>query len=309
MNYLYQDNLTIRMADRDGSSEILVFSLNRHSQSRVFQVLTSLGPIEPTCQIYPRGDHIYCRIICNPGQMSSWYEKIQLTRLNLGFQIFNNVNGQMLNIENSAYKLGKEFMLFQVDIYNIHQYILKVSMPEKFFLKECSHGLGHEELLKSGKFADFTINADDTVFRCHKLILAARSPVFDRMLSSDMKESEENQVILTDISPDTVSDMLSYIYTNSVEEFDKKARDLVPVAEKYELTDLKSKCSVALIKQIDKESAVELALMADMYSDEDLRKAAVRYIMDNKPHYQQDPAWRETFMNNPSLLMDLFQIC
>ena len=129
------------------------------------------------------------------------------------------------------------------------------------------------------------------------------------MLSSDMKEREENQVILTDISPDTPKDMLIYIYTNNVEDLAKKARDLVPVAEKYELTDLKTKCSLALIKQIDKESAVEMALMADMYNNENLRKAAVRYIMNNKSHYQQDPTWRETFMNNPSLLIDLFLIC
>ena len=78
---------------------------------------------------------------------------------------------------------------------------------------------------------------DWTTKNCHKLILASRSPVFDRMLSSDMKEGEENQVILTDISPDTAKDMLSYIYTNNVKDLAKKARDLGPVAEKYELTD------------------------------------------------------------------------
>ena len=111
---------------------------------------------------------------------------------------------------------------------------------------------------------------------------------------------------LTDITPDTVKDMLNYIYTDTVDDLDEKARDLLPVAEKYDLTDLKTDCSEVLVKQISKESAVELALMADLYNVENLRQAAVRFIVANKKHFQEDTSGRETFKNNPDLLMDIF---
>ena len=67
--------------------------------------------------------------------------------------------------------------------------------------------------------------------------------------------------------------MLIYIYTNTVEDIDKKARDLLPVAEKYDLLDLKTKCIAALIKQIKLDTAVDLALLAGLYNVETLRQA------------------------------------
>ena len=73
------------------------------------------------------------------------------------------------------------------------------------------------------------------------------------------------------MSPDTVKDMLSCLYNGTVANLDKKARDLLPVAEKYDLSDLKTKCSISLVRQINLETAVELALLADLYHVENLR--------------------------------------
>ena len=78
--------------------------------------------------------------------------------------------------------------------------------------------------------------------------MASWSPVFERMLTSDMKESKENNVIINNIKTKNVRDMLNYMYTNIVEDLSKKATDLLPVAEKYKLTGLKEMCSKALIK-------------------------------------------------------------
>ena len=111
---------------------------------------------------------------------------------------------------------------------------------------------------------------------------------------------------LTEISPNTVQDMLIYIYTNTVEDLDKKARDLLPVAEKYDLSGLKNQCSIALIQQIKLETAGELVLMADLYNVDNLEQAAARFIVDHKKHYQEDGSWQEMIKNNPDLLMDMF---
>ena len=74
------------------------------------------------------------------------------------------------------------------------------------------------------------------------------------------------------MNPDTVKDMLSCLYNNgTMANLDKKARDLLPVAEKYDLSDLKTKCSISLVRQINLETAVELALLADLYHVENLR--------------------------------------
>ena len=53
--------------------------------------------------------------------------------------------------------------------------------------EECSNGMDHGKLLNSGTLADFTIKAGGQEFRCHKIILASRSPVFERMVTNGMK--------------------------------------------------------------------------------------------------------------------------
>ena len=47
--------------------------------------------------------------------------------------------------------------------------------------------------------------------------------MFERMLSLDMVESKTGEVTITDISPENIADMLSYIYTDKVDQLDDKA--------------------------------------------------------------------------------------
>ena len=139
--------------------------------------------------------------------------------------------------------------------------------------------LDYGGLLKASKLTDFTIHADNQKFTCHKAILAARSSFFERMLTNNTEEEiTDQELTLTDISPDTVGSMLNYIYTNTVENIAETATDLLPLADKYDLAGLKAMCSEALIPQIRLETAVELAMMADKHNAENLRRAAIRDI-------------------------------
>ena len=128
------------------------------------------------------------------------------------------------------------------------------------------------------------------------------------MLTSDMKEGTENQVTIDDIAPETVGDMLSFMYTNSVENISQKAASLVPVAEKYELPDLKEACSKVLMSSISLDTATELALLADMYMMEHLRAASLRFIATNRSQLQKDPDWLEPFKKSPALLMEIIKL-
>ena len=53
----------------------------------------------------------------------------------------------------------------------------------------------------------------DRVFECHQFMLSSRSPVFRAMFQSDMTEAATKRVDIQDLQPDTVNDMLLYIYT------------------------------------------------------------------------------------------------
>ena len=67
----------------------------------------------------------------------------------------------------------------------------------------------------SKEMSDVQIKCGDQTFDAHQFVLSARSPVFSRMLQSEMKEKTSGRVILRDTSPDVVSELLSFIYTGS----------------------------------------------------------------------------------------------
>ena len=56
--------------------------------------------------------------------------------------------------------------------------------------------------------------------------LNSRSAVFDRMLDQNMKETETGEVEILDVNPDTLKQLLEFIYTGQViiHQFSKVSR-------------------------------------------------------------------------------------
>ncbi|OXU25005.1 hypothetical protein TSAR_013445 [Trichomalopsis sarcophagae] len=68
----------------------------------------------------------------------------------------------------------------------------------------------------------------------HKCILAKRSPVFAAMFQTQMKETQENEVMIEDVEHDVFVEMLRFIYSGKVHHLDRIARELLPTAESEE---------------------------------------------------------------------------
>jgi hypothetical protein len=63
----------------------------------------------------------------------------------------------------------------------------------------------------------------------HKMILELRSPVFKTMLSSTMKESTSNKIIITDFDHDVVREFIRFLYCDK-EVLDQHAKSLLAMA-------------------------------------------------------------------------------
>ncbi|KVI11238.1 hypothetical protein Ccrd_010354 [Cynara cardunculus var. scolymus] len=79
----------------------------------------------------------------------------------------------------------------------------------------CQH-FGH--LLESGELTDVNLEVDGEVFRAHKLVLAARSPVFKAQLFGPMKDNNTESVMqsdgfdyLTQSCPCVITELLEYV--------------------------------------------------------------------------------------------------
>lgn len=149
-------------------------------------------------------------------------------------------------------------------------------------------------LFESRDFSDVTLNVGEKEFKAHKALLAARSPIFRRMFTNNMKESNLNTVEITDLGSDVVDSMLRYVYTDghSFEEIsngDQKdpyerrniAIGLLRAADKYQMDRLKAICEHELYNQISKDNVVEILISAEIYNAARLKYLAIEFIGTN----------------------------
>ncbi|CAL1282227.1 unnamed protein product [Larinioides sclopetarius] len=124
---------------------------------------------------------------------------------------------------------------------------------------------------------DSELRTSTQTFSVHKTILSARSPVFRRMFSNDMKEKNSGHVDITGLENDTVQRMLLYIYTDRLEDLQfESASRLYSAAVKYEILSLKEKCRFFFkdnLIQLSPREVCDLQTFARRHQDEDLEFA------------------------------------
>ncbi|XP_065204073.1 speckle-type POZ protein-like [Planococcus citri] len=146
-------------------------------------------------------------------------------------------------------------------------------------ITECSLSRDFERIRIDEQPSDMTnISVKGKNYPVHKDILADRSSVFDAMFKSDTQESRENHIIITDIEQNIFEEMLRYIYTGKTENLNGLAYELLPVADKYDLRDLKTMCEQALSQILSAENAAAILILADMHSAKKLKSYTIQFI-------------------------------
>lgn len=129
--------------------------------------------------------------------------------------------------------------------------------------------LRYEQLLASEKYYDCVFHIGGHEIRCHKLILATSSPVFEAMFYGPICE-KQNIIDILDMSNDIFKLMIIYIYKGSV-DFRKltleETIELYYGAEKYLLSDLKRECLEVIqlkLRFSNILAALELSICLDL---------------------------------------------
>ncbi|CAN6324076.1 unnamed protein product [Urochloa humidicola] len=149
----------------------------------------------------------------------------------------------------------------------------------------------------------FVVVEGDDEIRAHKLVLAARSPVFRAEFYGSMKERVKRTVRIHDMSASTFRAMLRFIYTDEMpikpkgvasqdECRDRQvarrraamARDLLVAADRYDIERLRLMCESILSESIDATTVMStLVLVEGRYSCRQLEASCIAYMASGGP--------------------------
>ena len=140
--------------------------------------------------------------------------------------------------------------------------------------------------------SDIVILCQGEQIPAHKCILSARSPVFRAMMQANMLESIKREINIEVDDKDVLFEMLRFIYTAKVGDGFSKIKELLVLADKYEVVELLKYCGKNLAATLSNENALQLGVFAETHNAENLMKHCIHYVWKNMP-YSLDKNWKE----------------
>ena len=105
--------------------------------------------------------------------------------------------------------------------------------------------------------------------------------MFERMFQQKMKEAIEGRLVIDDIEPNVLKELICFIYTGKFTEKEIPEgmfTDLFKSADKYGMDGLKVKCLKQIIKTVTKDNALEVYGLGDTYNEPSLMAAALQIL-------------------------------
>lgn len=163
------------------------------------------------------------------------------------------------------------------------------------------------DLYDTKKMSDITFIVKDMKIPAHKCVLVTCSTVFDAMLSNAMKERESNEVKIDDVEEDVFTEMLRFIYKGKVENSNVMAADLLSVADKYDLKDLKDFSQQEILKSLSVETAAKYLVLADLYTSDLLKQETIEFIARKSAAVIKTDGWKLMVKSYPHLTAEIFE--
>lgn len=122
---------------------------------------------------------------------------------------------------------------------------------------------------------------NDLEFSAHKCVLASRSAYFRALFSSEFRERCQSRLPLEDIVPDQLLLLLNFIYTDEWVEDSEFALDMIPIADRFSVLDLKRLCERTLICTMSVDNVARIFALADRYACARLRNRALMFMTES----------------------------
>jgi len=176
---------------------------------------------------------------------------------------------------------------------------------DKFIMKTIDFVRDIESIFDDDKNSDVMVKSGHAEFKCHKNILGARSIVFKNMLAHDTIESQTNTIVVRDIPPEAVEDLLKYIYTGNIPNPRSNLLDLLHASDMYQVDSLKDDCIRRLVLNVP--TCISTLILVDRYSPHvaALREKVIMFMKCKADEVVDTEDWDKMMDKYPVLAKEL----
>ncbi|XP_062086215.1 BTB/POZ and MATH domain-containing protein 2-like [Humulus lupulus] len=182
-------------------------------------------------------------------------------------------------------------------------------------------GLHFGQLLESGKGTDVTFDVDGENFSAHKLVLAARSPVFRAQLFGPMKDQNTQCIKIEDMEAPVFKALLHFIYWDSLPDLEEltgmnskwastlMAQHLLAAADRYGLERLRLLCEASLCEHVAINTVATTLALAEQHHCFQLKSVCLKFVSlpENLGAVMQTDGFDYLKESCPSVITDLLQ--
>ncbi|KAH9363683.1 hypothetical protein HPB48_017033 [Haemaphysalis longicornis] len=163
------------------------------------------------------------------------------------------------------------------------------------------------KLLDSGMSCDVVFKVGGIKIGAHKVILAARCPVFASMFKHDMLENTTNEVEIPDIGSEVFREMLRFVYTGEAPNLQKFPMQLLVAADKHLLERLKAMCEKVIGENLRVDTVAKTLLFADLHSANQLKAHAIDFICKHGEAVRNTDGWKDLGQRQNTLVFEVLK--
>jgi len=180
----------------------------------------------------------------------------------------------------------------------------EVLSPSEVKLREKLYSL-HEH----GITGDCVLKVENQSFKVSKLILMAHSEVFERTLSTEMKE-EEAIIRIDNVRPEAMQQFIKYLHLKKLDTLDNFVQEMFILADRYFVESLRIDCVKSLTRTLNKDNIIERLQLAFVYNIVELKNYALSLVTDysfdgNFQYILQSNEWRKLSNENKNLVNEI----
>ncbi|XP_043287929.1 speckle-type POZ protein B-like [Venturia canescens] len=135
-----------------------------------------------------------------------------------------------------------------------------------------------KEMWDRKTFCDVTFLLGDQELPAHKAIVASQSKVLETMFLNENTEEKKTVVRINDTSAEVFKEFLNYLYTGGINDLEDITKEMIQVANTYQVTELKTLCENYMLNNLCTDNVVEYLLIAESLCCTELKKQSLRLL-------------------------------